>query len=113
MAEHDFLRIQDDEERGVVLLQFPIGGNWPPPDRVWMVCSAYDVANAVKTYAGWTAWVGTWEELQAATFNPDANCCVTELVRRSYSKISDEDAEGMTHVARGAVFSPVTDGDNS
>lgn len=110
MAENDYIQVQDREENGAIILRAMVS-LFPPPERIWLVLPTIAIEQGVTVDS--LGWLGMWEELNAATFNPEVDLSVTELVRRSYSKIPEEDAREMTFVARGALYTPATDDDNS
>lgn len=104
MAQNDYIQIQDGDP-GRVLLRFPLTTapfTWPPPEELWLVTSeSYaQTENQEQEYF----FLGEYHKLREPTFHPTA--CITPLLRRSYSQIPDEDAEDMTFVARGALYTP-------
>lgn len=50
---------------------------WPPPDNVWVVIPQ----DAWDRLEWLSAWAGSWEDLNNATFNPVADVVVTEFER--------------------------------
>lgn len=101
----NLLVVEDAAEHGARLLSAEVGA-WPLPERLWFVTvidypeMKWPCADLAEVDGIAAFWLGMDRELS-----------VTPVVQRSASQLTDEDMETMTHVARGAVYSPEMEGE--
>jgi len=94
-SDHLVIELSEEGPRVAHAMLKDLRLSWPPPEELWLIETG-----------GEYGWIGTFDQMNAATFAPLDDLNVTPLQRISHSKISDDDIATMTHVARGALYVP-------
>lgn len=109
MAESDYLQFENG--RGALLCRAPwvappdLIQPWPPPERLGLLCGKSS-GRPHLVVVGPQGEAQAREHVQAQGKSFDEHFEIRRFVRCSASKITEEQIQTMTHVARGALYTP-------